>query len=117
MFFLPKNKTPLSFIKGWVRGVKFLKNGCNRGDGKCREARNWGGGGGGGRDAKFFKSLYIVVKRLLTLFYEDPLYCLSVPLPLCLSPQVSCHLSMLFCFFGRMGDDATFDVLFYLMLI
>ena len=64
------------------------------------------GGGGGGfimKDAKFLVSLH------------------NCPIP---SPSLPCHLQprpqlffLLSCFFGWMGDHATFDVLFYLMII
>ena len=74
--------------------------------------------------------IMIIVGRgvLPPLFYEDspPLYCLptlppffeifSIPrcLPCCLEPPAPL-LIMLSCFFGWMGDCATFGVLFYLM--
>ena len=55
------------------------------------------------KDAKFLVSLH------------------SCPIP---SPSLPCHLQprpqlffLLSCFFGWMGDHATFDVLFYLMII
>ena len=80
MLFFPKNKTPPSFIKGG--GWNFSKMAVIGAMGNAGKPGMGGGGGG-----KFFKSLYIVAKRVLTLlFYEDPLYCLSVPPPLCLPP-------------------------------
>ena len=74
---------------------------------------------------RFFKeSLYIVDRRVQTsLFYEDQPYIaysfsnfVHPPPTTSLSPQLLPPLFfMLSCFFGRVGDHATFDVLFYLM--
>ena len=102
------------------------------------EARNWRGfnfimeG-----DGKFLKSLYIVDRGVQAQFiYEDPLYCIRPPLffkfcpctpPSPHSPHLApipYHLQtsplllfILSCFFGRMGDHTTFDVLLYLMIL
>ena len=68
--------------------------------------------------------------NLPILWRPSPLYCLSlspfsnfVQPPFLLLPSLPCHLQpphplffLLSCFFGRMGDHATFDVLFYLMI-
>ena len=70
-------------------------------------------------------------QRVLTLpFYEDPPLCCLPPHPFfrfCQhtpSPPLPCHLQpppplffLLSCFYGWMGYHATFDVLFYLMII
>ena len=75
-------------------------------------------------DGKILKSLYIVGRGVLTpLFYEDLLYCLFRLFQM-LKKKISCHLQpppslffLLPCFFSWMGDNTTFDVLFYLMII
>ena len=95
-------------------------------------SRNGGKPGLGGwfynRGMRNFQSLYIVCRGMLTsLFYENTLPILLnspsfqvLPPP----PTISCHfqsapplLFLLSCFFGWMGDCATFDVLFYLIII
>ena len=79
-------------------GIKFFKNGCNGGGrgGKCLPEMGRKPGMGGwfyNGDGKFLKSLYIIARGVLTpLFYEEPLNC-------------------------WIGDHATFDVLFYFMII
>ena len=74
-------------------------------------------------EGKFLKSLYNWQRGANPLFYEDPLIAYP-PFFLILSPSPSphsCHLQpppqmffLLPCFFGWMGDHATFDVLFCL---
>ena len=81
-------------------------------------SQEWGGGVGfimG--DGKFLKSLYIVDRGMLNLYFmKTPLYCLPPPLPCHFKPPIPMFF-LLSCFFDRMADRTTLDVLFYLMII
>ena len=114
--------------KGWEANEIF-KNDCNRGAWKIftRDGGKPGMGGGG-----FIMGGWEVFEVLLhswqggaksPVFYEDPLYCLpSLFQILANLPALPCHLQpppplfWLPCFFGRMGDHITLDVLFYLTI-
>ena len=109
----------MKFSKMTVIGVhgKFLL--------EMGESQEWGGGG-------FIMGGWEVFEVLLhswqggaksPVFYEDPQYCLpSLFQILANLPAPPCHLQpppplfWLPCFFGRMGDHITLDVLFYLMI-
>ena len=81
-------------------------------------------------DGKFVVSLHSWQRSANLLFYEDPPYIAYPPChpffkfwpPLFPAPHPYFQLLpprfiLLSCFFGWMGDHATFDVLFYLMII
>ena len=89
---------------------------------EMRGSWDWGYG-------EFLISLYTVGRGVLTqphpYFTKISLYCLPLPLFQILSnpPLLSCHLQLrpslfflLSCFFGCMGDHATFDVLYILCI-
>ena len=94
------------------------------------ERQEWGRGGGKGAVGKFLVSLHSWQRGSNLPFYEDSPILLP-PHPASFfkccpthSPPHPCHLQppsqpffLLFCSFGWMGDHATFDVLFYLMII
>ena len=113
-----------------TEGMKFSKNGCNGGGGVF--SWNWRKAGFG-RNGKFLKSFFFHCwQRMLTLlFYEDPpsyianpphplfKFCPHLPQPH--FPVTSFPppplLFLLPFLFGWMGNHATSDVLFYLMII
>ena len=101
--------------------MRFFKIGSNGGDGKFLPEMVGGWFYNGG-DEKFFVSLLSwQTGSILPTPPPPSSFFKFCPTP---SPLLPCHLQpppqlffLLSCFFGWMGDHATFDVLFYLMII